>query len=245
MRPDVNEWQSAAHAGAYLERADQVPHRSAGEDTLLDEIPTDAGRVLDLGSGDGRLLDLVLRARPKATGVALDFSPLMLERLRSRFAGSPGVEIVAHDLSDPLPVLGTFGAVVSSFAIHHLDHERKQQLYRRSGKSWTTAECSVTWSTSRPLRRMVTRVSSTRWAPHRKRRIPPTSCWTFTPSSSGCARSASPMSTATGSGGSWRCSSVSRGPQRHVDDSDGSSNSADNTHMTDARKLRRRRGARR
>jgi tRNA (cmo5U34)-methyltransferase len=133
MKPDVNEWQSAAHAGAYLERADQVPHRSAGEATLLDEVPIDVGRVLDLGSGDGRLLDLVLRARPKATGVALDFSPLMLERLRRRFAGSPGVEIVTHDLSDPLPMLGTFDAVVSSFAIHHLVHERKRQLY---GEIW-------------------------------------------------------------------------------------------------------------
>jgi len=134
MRPDVNEWQSAAHAGAYLERADQVPHRSAGEAALLEEIPTDVGRVLDLGSGDGRLLELVLRARPKATGVALDFSPLMLERLRTRFAGSPAVEIVPHDLSEPLPMLGTFDAVVSSFAIHHVDHERKRQLYGEIGQ---------------------------------------------------------------------------------------------------------------
>jgi tRNA (cmo5U34)-methyltransferase len=133
MTPDVNEWQSRAHAGAYLARADQVPHRSAGEATLLDEIPAGPGRVLDLGSGDGRLLDLVLRARPKATGVALDFSPLMLEHLRSRFTGRPGVEIVMHDLSDPLPVLGTFDAVVSSFAIHHLEHHRKRQLY---GEIW-------------------------------------------------------------------------------------------------------------
>ena len=134
MRPDVNEWQSTAHAGAYLERADQVPHRSEGEATLLEEIPSDLARVLDLGSGDGRLLELVLRARPKATGVALDFSPLMLERLRARFAGSPAVEIVPHDLSESLPMLGTFDAVVSSFAIHHLDHERKRQLYGEIGQ---------------------------------------------------------------------------------------------------------------
>jgi SAM-dependent methyltransferase len=129
----LNEWQSAAHAGAYLDRADQVPHRSTGEAALLDELPGDIGRVLDIGSGDGRLLDLVLRARPKAAGVALDFSPLMLERVRRRFAGSGRVEIVAHDLNDPLPILGTFDAVVSSFAIHHLDHERKRQLY---GEIW-------------------------------------------------------------------------------------------------------------
>src|SRR4026209_2191927 len=107
MPPDVNEWQSPEHAGAYLAKADQVPHRSAGEAALVEEIPADVRRVLDLGSGDGRLLDLVLRARPQATGGGRVFSPLMLERLRSRFAGSPAVEIVAHDLSDPLPMLGT------------------------------------------------------------------------------------------------------------------------------------------
>src|SRR5438067_1717145 len=71
----TREWQSAEHAAAYLERADRVPHRSAGETTLVDEIPAIVHRVLDLGSGDGRLLDLVLRARPDARGVALDFSP--------------------------------------------------------------------------------------------------------------------------------------------------------------------------
>ena len=125
----MNEWQSARHAGAYLERADQVPHRAAGETTLLDELPAGVSRVLDLGSGDGRLLALVLQARPDAAGVALDFSPLMLERLRTRFGASAPVAIVAHDLDQPLPALGTFDAVVSSFAIHHLEHARKRQLY--------------------------------------------------------------------------------------------------------------------
>jgi tRNA (cmo5U34)-methyltransferase len=125
----LNEWQSAAHAGAYLARADGIPHRATGEAALLEEIPEGIARVLDLGSGDGRLLDVVLRARPRAVGVALDFSPLMLDRLRDRFAGSPRVDIVAHNLDEPLPPLGTFDAVVSSFAIHHLVHERKRQVY--------------------------------------------------------------------------------------------------------------------
>ncbi|PYQ80932.1 MAG: methyltransferase, partial [Acidobacteria bacterium] len=133
----TREWQSAEHAAAYLERADRVPHRSAGETTLVDEIPAIVHRVLDLGSGDGRLLDLVLRARPDARGVALDFSPPMLEQLNIRFASSPRVEIANHDLERPLPDLGTFDAVVSSFAIHHLPHERKRQLYE---EIWTVLE---------------------------------------------------------------------------------------------------------
>jgi tRNA (cmo5U34)-methyltransferase len=136
-KQNVNTWQSAEHAAAYLQRADQVAHRGAGEAALLDELPARLRRVLDVGSGDGRMLDLVLRGRPDARGVALDFSPLMLERLHSRFARSAQVEIVAHDLDAPLPELGTFDAVVSSFAIHHLDHQRKRQLY---GEIWNVLD---------------------------------------------------------------------------------------------------------
>lgn len=125
----MNEWQSAEHASAYLGRADRVPHRSAGESVLLEEIPRHVRRVLDLGSGDGRLLESVLRERPHAKGVALDFSPLMLDQLHARFGPMSRAEIVHHNLEFPLPFLGTFDAIVSSFAIHHLVHERKRQLY--------------------------------------------------------------------------------------------------------------------
>src|SRR5918993_1035389 len=62
----MNEWRSREHACAYLERADRIPHRAAGESTLLEEIPSSVRRVLDLGSGDGRLLDLVASATPYA-----------------------------------------------------------------------------------------------------------------------------------------------------------------------------------
>jgi len=128
--PDVNLWTSAAHALEYLSRADKLPHRTEGEATLLDCLPGPVGRVLDLGSGDGRLLALVKLARPEAKSVALDFSPVMLDRLRGRFAGDPSVRVLEHDLDRPLPALGAFQAVVSSFAIHHLRHQRKRELYR-------------------------------------------------------------------------------------------------------------------
>ena len=125
----VNLWTSSEHALDYLSRADTIPHRTEGERTLLEFIPPTANRILDLGSGDGRLLALVLADRPQAEAVALDFSSTMLDRLRHRFASNPRVQVVEHDLSEPLPAVGTFDAIVSSFAIHHLVHPRKRELY--------------------------------------------------------------------------------------------------------------------
>lgn len=113
----------------YLNRANEFPHRAEGEGVLLDHVPRDTRRILDLGTGDGRLLALLRADRPEMLGVGLDFSELMLAAARERFAGDEGIELVKHDLAEPLPVRGGFDAVVSSFAIHHLEHERKRSLY--------------------------------------------------------------------------------------------------------------------
>ena len=125
-----SEWQTINHALAYLARADKLPHRTEGEKALLDQIPTDAKRVLDLGTGDGRLLALLKLNNPLVEGVALDFSDPMIEQAQKRFADDKHVRIVKHDFSLPLPTeLGNFDAVVSSLAIHHLADQRKKQLY--------------------------------------------------------------------------------------------------------------------
>jgi tRNA (cmo5U34)-methyltransferase len=126
---DVNLWSSPDHAVAYLARARDIPRREQGETALMECLPTGVRRVLDLGSGDGHLLALVLASRPEAKGVAVDFSPAMLERLHARFAGNERVSVVEHDLDRPMPDLGTFDAVVSSFAIHHVADARKRALY--------------------------------------------------------------------------------------------------------------------
>ena len=128
--PDVNLWPSAEHALDYLRRADSIPHRVEGEATLLEFVPLEAKRILDLGSGGGRLLALMKAARPGAQFVGLDFSPTMLEALRKLFATDSSVTIISHDFENRLPRMESFDAVISSFAIHHVSHERKRTLYQ-------------------------------------------------------------------------------------------------------------------
>ena len=127
----ASEWQTIEHAFAYLARADKLPHRTEGEKVLLEQIPSNAERVLDLGTGSGRLLALIKIQNPTINGVALDFSDPMLEQAKRRFAEDKKVAIVKHDFSYPLPSkLGNFDVIVSSLAIHHLVDTRKKQLYR-------------------------------------------------------------------------------------------------------------------
>ncbi len=126
----VNLWTSAEHALWYLAKADSIlPHRTEGEAVLLGEVPKNVKRILDVGTGDGRLLGLLKCDRPNVESVAIDFSPTMLEKVRIRFAEDQNVTVIEHNLDDSLPDLGKFDAVVSSFAIHHLEDDRKRSLY--------------------------------------------------------------------------------------------------------------------
>ncbi|MBV8981461.1 MAG: class I SAM-dependent methyltransferase [Acidimicrobiia bacterium] len=119
----ASEWLDPDHAQGFLDRREQLPQLEVGYSELLSIVPDNRRRVLDLGCGDGKVMSLI-----GGSGVAVDFSPHMLEQARARFHADD-VEVVAHDLNAPLPDLGTFDLIVSAFAIHHCPHDRKRALY--------------------------------------------------------------------------------------------------------------------
>lgn len=126
----ATSWHDPDRVEGYLDRVDRLAPRRAGEQALVEVLPDRVERVLDLGCGDGRLAALVLEHRPDvAEVVCVDVSEAMLERARRRFVGEPRARVVVHDLVDPVDGWGEFDAVVSGFAIHHLDHGRKRTLF--------------------------------------------------------------------------------------------------------------------
>jgi len=90
--------------------------------------------ILDVGSGDAILLAALLDSFPQASGIAVDFSPLMLEQARQRLGkfGQRATILEADLLNSAWKVsmVGPFDLIVSSFAIHHLPDERKRALYQ-------------------------------------------------------------------------------------------------------------------
>ena len=86
-------------------------------------------RVLDLGAGTGVLSAFVRGEFPGAQLTLLDGAPKMLAQARDAL-GADDVTYVEGDLVDPLPA-GSWDAIVSALAIHHLDDEDKLDLYRR------------------------------------------------------------------------------------------------------------------
>ena len=126
----VNLWTETEHVERYLRNRAGFPRREDGYGAMLELLPDRVDRVLDLGCGDGEVVGRVLTARPGAEAVAADFSPVMLRRVRERFADTPRVTVVEHDLDVVLPTeWGAFDLVVSAFAVHHVVDERKRALY--------------------------------------------------------------------------------------------------------------------
>jgi len=108
----------------------QVPRYDEIHDSLVSLLSLRPPRqVLDLGVGTGYTTLRILDAFPEAQVTGIDVSEEMLgqaaQRL-ARYAGRFGLQ--RADIADP-HVAGSFDAIVSVLAVHHLWPEEKRHLF--------------------------------------------------------------------------------------------------------------------
>lgn len=135
--PSANQW-SENDSNLFLDLADIfVPARAEQIHSLLQLIPAEADEefvVVELASGEGKLIEAILEHFPRCHAIALDGSEAMRAHVRQRLARfSERLELRSFELSEQtwrkeLPA--GIRCVLSSLCVHHLDGNGKRQLFR-------------------------------------------------------------------------------------------------------------------
>ena len=101
---------------------------------IINHFKPNLNKVMDLGCGNGFLSEVILRSFPNASSILLDHSEPMIQAAQHHMrAFSDRCEIILGDFSDSILKYAepnSVDCIVSGFAIHHLTHEKKKQLYK-------------------------------------------------------------------------------------------------------------------
>jgi SAM-dependent methyltransferase len=133
-------WQQPGLVDEFLAQRQRVLPLLDVQEALIRRVLERHGRplrrFLDVGCGAGAMTELALAVAPGAEAVLVDYSEPMLAAAEARLAGTaaPGsLRIVRADLRDAAwhgeLLDGSFDAVISGLAIHHLDSARKRELF--------------------------------------------------------------------------------------------------------------------
>ena len=132
----VQAYGTSSRVAAYDADMDLMhPNRHKMAESLIAALAASASPprlAIDLGTGTGFLLDRLLRRFPDCRAVAVDGSRQMMAAARSRLGPlAERVEFVVGDFRQPQALgqgIAAADAVISVFALHHLDLPEKQRL---------------------------------------------------------------------------------------------------------------------
>ena len=135
-------WQNSEIANSFVDdRRRGIPGATEQFQVLLQLLsecpPSENRTLLEMGCGDGILTQTTLGLWQNAKCVLLDGSATMLERAKERLSDAKQeIHYVESDFnnadwSEKLPDFpnSQFDAIISGFAIHHSEDERKRELY--------------------------------------------------------------------------------------------------------------------
>ncbi len=89
--------------------------------------------VLDLGCGDGKLAQEILKADPSSKILLVDGSEDMIRAAQKRLGSYSGVSFLKasfQELMELKPVQRGFDFALSSLAVHHLDSDEKRRFFK-------------------------------------------------------------------------------------------------------------------
>ncbi len=128
-------WKAPEAAEKYKELVDLVAPGRREILTAIARLVTETASgplcIMDIGCGWGDVSAEILKYSPDARVVMSDFSEVMVDITSERFKGNPNVSVFQHDLNTGLGSFEekNYDAVVSCFALHHLEYENRVGLY--------------------------------------------------------------------------------------------------------------------
>ena len=130
-------WQSTEAARHYQSTADiLIPGRKdilSLISCLIAVSNDNQPKILDLGCGYGDVTAGIIKLIPDATIHMMDYSDEMIRLSKERFKDNKKIQIFKQDLNAGIPPYlknEDYDAVVSCFALHHIEYENRIPLYK-------------------------------------------------------------------------------------------------------------------
>lgn len=100
---------------------------------MVNHFTPNPKKIMDLGCGNGFLAEILLKTYPNASAILLDHSEPMVQAARMHMREYYNrCEIIRGDFSNSINEFAepnSVDCIVSGFAIHHLSHEKKKELF--------------------------------------------------------------------------------------------------------------------
>ncbi len=134
----ITNWQRQDVTQYYLEQVrGGIPFGAEQAKIMLQVVnhfTSNPKKILDLGCGNGFLSEILLKTFPDASALLIDHSEPMIQAARGHMSEFGNrCEIIQGDFSRSIQEYAepnSVDCIVSGYAIHHLPHERKKELYR-------------------------------------------------------------------------------------------------------------------
>jgi tRNA (cmo5U34)-methyltransferase len=128
-------WLNPEAAENYARTVDTIVPQRKGILSIISRLAIELGstnpKIIDLGCGLGDVTAEIVKLKPDVEVLMLDFSDEMIRRSSERFRDNKNITVVKQDLNQGISGITDereFDAVVSCFALHHVEFENRIKL---------------------------------------------------------------------------------------------------------------------